>query len=82
MAYDIRAWLDPDGTPQLEIIDADSGHLRVSWKAGEQQSRAVKSLFHELMLLSLRDRLDPSNEAGALRALVDRQRPLVGKPAR
>lgn len=57
MAYDIKAWLDREGSPKLEIIDAESGNVRVAWDAHGQRSRAIKTLFHELMLLSVRDRL-------------------------
>lgn len=57
MAYDIKAWLDREGSPRLEILDAESGTLRMAWDAREHRSQAIKSLFHELMLLSLRDQL-------------------------
>jgi len=57
MGYDIYAWLDSDGAPQLEIIDHDSGHVRVAWASRTPHSREVKSLFHELMLLSVRENL-------------------------
>jgi hypothetical protein len=54
MGYDIRAWLDRDGRPQLQIIDIDSGRIRVDWDCGGERSHAIKSLFHELILLSVR----------------------------
>ena len=57
MGYDIRAWLDREGTPQLEIIDIDSGSVRVAWDCRGDRSRAIKDLVHELMLLSVRDDL-------------------------
>lgn len=62
MAYDIKAWLDREGSPRLEILDADSGNVRVAWDACGQRSRAIKSLFHELMLLSVRDQLVDSSD--------------------
>lgn len=55
MGYDINAWLDSDGVPQLEIIDHDSGRVRVAWASRRPHSREIKSLFHELMLLSVRE---------------------------
>lgn len=60
MAYDIRAWLDAEGSPKLEIVDADSGAVRVAWDARGQRSRAIKSLFHELMLLTVQAKLAPA----------------------
>jgi hypothetical protein len=54
MGYDIRAWLDRDGRPQLQIIDIDSGGIRVDWDCGGERSHAIKSLFNELILLSVR----------------------------
>jgi len=56
MGYDIRAWLDRDGRPQLQIIDIDSGRIRVDCDCdcGGERSHAIKSLFHELILLSVR----------------------------
>lgn len=54
MGYDIQAWLDRDGRPQLRITDIDSGHVRVEWDCDGDRSRAIKSLFHELILLSVR----------------------------
>ena len=58
MGYDIRAWLDRQGRPQLEIIDIDSGHVQVAWDCGGERSPAIKSLFHELILLSAREDLN------------------------
>lgn len=55
MGYDIRAWLDREGRPQLQIIDIDSGDVRLDWDCGSDRSRAIKSLFHELILLSVRE---------------------------
>lgn len=55
MGYDIPAWLDRDGQPQLQIIDSDSGHVRVDRDCDGERSHALKSLFHELILLSVRD---------------------------
>ncbi len=62
MSYDINAWLE-DGQPRLQIIDADSGAVRLAWQyrrpdpapsEAEQylQQMAVKALFQELFLLS------------------------------
>lgn len=63
MGYDIRAWLDREGTPQLEIIDIDSGSVRVAWDGRGDRSRAIKDLFHDLMLLSVRDELTRMDRA-------------------
>jgi len=57
MGYDIHAWLDRDGVPQLQIIDRDSGHIRVAWAPNGTRSGQVKALFHELMLLSARENM-------------------------
>ncbi|WP_353247860.1 hypothetical protein [Salinisphaera sp. T31B1] len=57
MAYDIRAWLDREGHPQLQIIDRDSGSIRLAWAPSSGRSREIKALFHELMLLSVRENL-------------------------
>jgi len=62
MSYDINAWLE-DGEPRLQIIDADSGTVRLAWcyrkpKKDEVDAEhdlerlAVKELFQELFLLS------------------------------
>ena len=62
MSYDINAWLE-DGEPRLQIIDADSGTVRLAWcyrkpKKDEVDAEhdlerlAVKKLFQELFLLS------------------------------
>lgn len=67
MGYDIRAWLDQDGQPQLQIIDCDSGHVRVDWDCGSDRSHALKSLFHELILLSVRDDVHHARPAQARR---------------
>lgn len=61
MSYDINAWLGRDGSPQLQIIDADSGSVRLAWQAGASplvNDPAVKGLFRELMLLSALQNLD------------------------
>lgn len=54
MGYDIQAWLDCDGRPRLRIIDIDSGNVQMEWDCKGERSRAIKSLFHELILLSVR----------------------------
>ena len=62
MSYDIRAWLE-DGPPRLQIIDADSGAVRLAWQSRRPdpdapdarhnlEQMALKSLFQELFLLS------------------------------
>lgn len=66
MGYDIRAWLDQEGTPRLQIIDIDSGTVQVAWECRGEQTRALKTLFHDLMLLSVRLGLE-------------RERPLRGR---
>lgn len=61
MSYDIDAWLAEDGTPRLQIIDADSGSVRLAWGAGSSpmgRDPVVKGLFRELMLLSALQRLN------------------------
>ncbi|MFC3103837.1 hypothetical protein [Salinisphaera aquimarina] len=64
MGYDIRAWLDRDGTPQLQIIDIESGDVHVAWAPRKHRSRELKSLFHELMLLSVREKLTRQRQPG------------------
>lgn len=57
MAYQIEAWLGDDGSPHLRLIDSHSGCTRLSWAADGQRGPELKSLFHELMLLSAGDRV-------------------------
>jgi hypothetical protein len=63
MAYEIQAWLDEKGFQQLRLIDARSGATRLTWDASSQQGPALKSLFHELMLLSAASRVDLQTQA-------------------
>lgn len=61
MGYDIDAWLANDGSPRLEIIDADSGSVRLAWGAAPPRRLAaqpLKPLFRELLLLSTLQRLE------------------------
>ncbi|MDT0618845.1 MAG: hypothetical protein RJQ08_07670 [Salinisphaeraceae bacterium] len=62
MSYDIEAWLAADGSPRLQLIDADSGSVRLVWgdcpKAESDSNQALKGLFRELMLLSALQRLE------------------------
>lgn len=62
MSYEIDAWLE-EGEPQLQIIDADSGCLRLAWRypkseVDESDPRqylsqlAIKELFQKLFLLA------------------------------
>lgn len=62
MSYDIDAWLE-NGEPRLQIIDADSGAVRLAWGYRKQEidesdmnlyleRLAVKDLFQKLFLLS------------------------------
>ena len=62
MGYDIRAWLDQDGIPQLQIIDTDTGAVRLAWDCRGERAHAIKSLFHDLMLLSVRQELELERE--------------------
>lgn len=57
MAYEIQAWLGDDGSPCLRLIDSHSGSTRLSWTADGRRGPELKSLFHELMLLSAGDRI-------------------------
>lgn len=60
MSYDIEAWLDQDGAPRLQIIDADSGSVRLAWRSASRarSDARLKGLFRELLLLSALQRLD------------------------
>lgn len=49
-----------NGSPRLQILDAQSGHLRLAWQAEDAGSSAdadLHTLFRELMLLS---EIDPA----------------------
>lgn len=61
MTYHIDAWLD-DGEPCLELIDADSSHVRLAWRADtDAASRpALHQLFRELLLISAADHTTPA----------------------
>lgn len=69
MSYDIEAWLGKDGAPRLQIIDADSGSVRLAWGAGERggSDPALKGLFRELLLLSTLQRLERQRPRGPRR---------------
>lgn len=62
MSYHIEAWLDK-GEPCLEIVDADSSHVRLAWRAGTEHSDrpAMHRLFRELMLISTGDEIKPQS---------------------
>lgn len=47
------------GRPRLEVLDANSGHLRLAWQAGGKPSAQdeLHELFRKLMLLS---EIDPA----------------------
>lgn len=49
-----------DGTPRLHVLDAQSGHLRLAWhagQAGDSTEADLHMLFRQLMLLS---EIDPA----------------------
>lgn len=50
-----------DGAPRLQVLDAQSGHLRLAWQAADDGSSGdadLHALFRELMLLS---EIDPAH---------------------
>lgn len=50
-----------NGKPQLEIIDANDGHVRMAWCSENQLANTtrddLKSLFRDLMLVSTVEQL-------------------------
>lgn len=65
MRYIIDAWLE-DGDPRLNILDADTGAVRMRWDYARPHdaaahepaaSKALQGLFRKLMLLSCADRI-------------------------
>ncbi len=60
MSYEINAWVE-DGAPRLQILEADSRTVRLAWRAAAARDGAasapLKTLFRELMLLSLTQQL-------------------------
>lgn len=58
MAYLISPKL-ADGQPELEIMDATTGSVRMSWKPAERHGRdsEIHRLFRELFLMTALDEL-------------------------
>lgn len=62
MSFHINAWLE-NGEPQLQIIDAQSRNVCMSWsykpKSGTDQSNKneIQKLFRELLLLTCKQEM-------------------------
>lgn len=62
MSYVIDAWLD-DGSPCIEIRDAESKEIKLHWSLEEQNhQKGLHLLFHDLLLLSCACHLNLANK--------------------
>jgi hypothetical protein len=65
MGYYIYAWLE-DANPQLQIVDAQSGAVCISWSYQDSDSgglgdrKEIKNLFRDLLLLTCKQELNNS----------------------
>ena len=76
MSYHINAWLE-NGDPQLQIIDAQSKSVCMSWsytaKRGStgKDKNEIQTLFRELLLLTCKQEMSNSRVFKARPLLCD-----------
>ncbi len=70
MGYIIYAWLE-NGNPRLQIVDAQSQAVRVSWEYHNQgegmpnDKKEIQRLFRDLLLLSCEQEVEHCRIFGA-----------------